>query len=88
MVAQHTDKPEGYDDYLCAQNTILTFSAEGISKAKEMFEKAIELDPAYTDAYGALGYTYFWNWYSQYSGDGPEVLDRAIGLEQKSAWAP
>jgi adenylate cyclase len=49
-----------------------------------MFEKAIELDPAYTDAYAALGLTFFWSWYSQYSGDDPKILDRAIELEQKA----
>jgi TolB-like protein/Tfp pilus assembly protein PilF len=83
--AQHTDNPEAYDDYLRGDEYVVaTFSAAGISKAKEMFEKAIELDPAYSDAYAMLGYTYFWSWYSQYSGDDPEVLDRAIGLEQKA----
>jgi adenylate cyclase len=49
-----------------------------------MFEKAIELDPAYLNAYASLGLTYFWSWYSQYSGDDPKVLDRAIELEQKA----
>jgi adenylate cyclase len=83
-VAQHTDNPEAYDDYLRGSQYITSFSAAGISKAKEMFEKAIQLDPAYTDAYSYLGYTYWWNWYSQYGGDDPEVLDRAIGLEQKA----
>ncbi len=53
-------------------------------KARLMFEKAIELDPAYTDAYTGLGLTYFWSWYSQYSGDDPKILDRAIELEQKA----
>jgi len=84
FVAQHTDNPEAYDDYLRGYEYVVTFSAEATSKAKEMFEKAIELDPAYTDAYVMLGYTYFWSWYSQYSGDDPKVLDRAIVLEQKA----
>ncbi len=84
FVGQHTDNAEAYDDYLRGSQYVTTFSAASTSKAKEMFEKAIELDPAYTDAYAMLGYTYFWSWYSQYSGDDPEVLDRAIGLEQKA----
>src|SRR6266849_4101466 len=84
VVGQHTDNPEAYDDYLHGENYVLTLSAEGISKSKEMFEKAIELDPTYTDAYASLGYTYFQSWETQYSGDDPEVLDRAIGLEQKA----
>src|SRR6266852_420039 len=44
FVGQHTDNPEAYDDYLRGAKYILTYSAEGVSKAKEMFEKAIELD--------------------------------------------
>jgi len=84
VVGQHTDNPEAYDDYLRGEKYVLTLSAEGISKSKEMFEKAIELDPTYTDAYASLGYTYFQSWETQYSGDDPEVLDRAIGLEQKA----
>ncbi len=83
VVAQHTDSPEAYDDYLRGEEYVLTLSAEGVSKSKEMFEKAIELDPAYTDAYAGLGYTYYQRWESQYGGDDPEVLDRAIGLSKK-----
>jgi tetratricopeptide (TPR) repeat protein len=83
-VAQHTDNPEAYDDYLRGAEYVTSFSAERILKARQMFEKAIELDPAYADAYSWLGYTYWWSWYSQYSGDDPELLDRAIGLEQKA----
>jgi len=83
-IAQHTDNPEAYDDYLRGEEYVLTLSAQGVPKSKEMFEKAIELDPAYTDAYVSLGLTYFQTWESQYGGDDPEVLDRAIGLEQKA----
>jgi adenylate cyclase len=84
VVGQHTDNPEAYDDYLRGEEYVLTLSAEGVPKSKDMFEKAIELDPAYTDAYANLGYTYFQTWESQYGGDDPKVLDRAIALEQKA----
>jgi adenylate cyclase len=84
FIGQHTDSPEAYDDYLRGGTYVGTFSAEGVLKAKQMYEKAIELDPAYADAYSWLGYAYFWGWYSQYGGDDPEILDRAIGLEQKA----
>jgi TolB-like protein len=80
VVGQHTDNPEAYDDYLRGEEYVLTLSAEGVPKSKDMFEKAIELDPAYTDAYANLGYTYFQTWESQYGGDDPKVLDRAIAL--------
>ncbi len=82
--AQHTDNPEAYDDYLRGAEYVTRLSTEGILKGRQMFERAIELDPAYTDAYSWLGYTYWWSWYSQYSGDDPELLERAIGLEHKA----
>ncbi len=84
LVAQHTDNPEAYDDYLRAVEYVTSCSSEGILKARQMFEKTIELDHAYTDAYGFLGYTYFWSWYSQHGGDDPSLLDRAIKLEQQA----
>jgi adenylate cyclase len=84
LVAQHTDNPEAYDDYLRGVEYVTSYSADGILKARQMFEKAIQLDPAYTDAYGFLGYTYWWSWYSQYGGDDPSLLDRAIRLEQQA----
>src|SRR5713101_3534640 len=84
LVAQHTDNPEAYDDYLRGVEYVTSYSAEEILKARQMFEKAIQLDPAFTVVYGWLGYTYWWSWYSQYSGDDPELLDRAIGLEHKA----
>jgi adenylate cyclase len=94
VAGQHTDNPEAYDDYLRGMDYGTGFSAEGTSKARGMFEKAIELDPAYTDAYATLGYNYFWSWYSQYGGDDPHTLDQAIELEQRAiaiddthAWA-
>jgi adenylate cyclase len=85
LTAQHTDNPEAYDDFLRGVEYFgRAPSAEGTLKARQMVEKAIELDPAYTDAYAALGINYFWSWYSQYGGDDPKILDRAIELEQKA----
>src|SRR5712691_10874573 len=55
FVGQNTDNREAYEAYLRGAKYILTYSAEGVSKAKEMFAKAIELDPEYTDAYAMLG---------------------------------
>jgi tetratricopeptide (TPR) repeat protein len=48
-----------------------------------MYEKAIELDPRYSDAYALLGYVQFLDMTPQWSRD-PHGFDRAIQLEQKS----
>jgi len=48
-----------------------------------MFEKAIELDPKYADAYAWLGQDYFVGWIGLWSPD-PNALDRASQLAQQS----
>jgi adenylate cyclase len=48
-----------------------------------MFEKAIELDPSYADAYSGLGENYLWGWVAQLSQD-PNSLDRAFQLAQQA----
>src|SRR5689334_5570108 len=48
-----------------------------------MFEKAIELDPGYADAYGVLGFSYLVGYLWLWDRD-PGVLDRAAGLAKKS----
>ena len=48
-----------------------------------MFEKAIELDPKYADAYAWLGQNYFNGWVLFWSPD-PNTLDRASQLAQQA----
>jgi TolB-like protein/Tfp pilus assembly protein PilF len=45
---------DAYDLFLLAQKAGATFSKEGISEAVNLYRKAIELDPDYARAYGAL----------------------------------
>src|SRR5713101_3642276 len=80
---RHTDNPEAYDDALRGLGYILTPTKEGNLKARQMFEKAIELDPKYSHSYTNLGYTYWLDWVQQWSDD-PRALDRAFELEQQA----
>jgi TolB-like protein/DNA-binding winged helix-turn-helix (wHTH) protein/tetratricopeptide (TPR) repeat protein len=79
---RHTDNPEAYDDVLRGL-VLLTPTKEGNLKARQMFEKAIELDPKYASAYADLGFSYLLGWISQWSPD-PHTLDRAFQLEQQA----
>jgi len=80
---KRTDNPAAYDYYLRGLQFLRNTTKEGNENARRMYEKAIELDPNYSDAYAALGYVQFLDVASQWSHD-PHGFERAIQLEQKS----
>jgi TolB-like protein/DNA-binding winged helix-turn-helix (wHTH) protein/Tfp pilus assembly protein PilF len=80
---RHTDNPEAYDDALRGLEYLETPTKEGNLKARQMFEKAIELDPKYASAYADVGFLYLEDWIFQSSND-PRTLDRALQLEQQA----
>ena len=61
-----TDNLEAFDDLLHGRWYVWSMTQEGNAKARAMYEKAIELDPKYADAYVQLGWTYlqdmFYGW--------------------------
>ena len=59
------------------------FTVETNVQARLMFERAIELDPAYADAYAGLGFTYYEEW-AQYWSQDPRSLERAHELAQNA----
>lgn len=56
---------------------------EGNAKGRQWYEKAVALDPRYAEAYAALGATYLYEWFFQWSQD-PQALQRALELAQKA----
>ena len=59
-----TDNLEAFDYVLRGAWYYSSLTQEGNAKARAMFEKAIEADPKYADAYVNVGWTYFqeaWN---------------------------
>src|SRR5216684_1965730 len=80
---RHTDNPEAYDDALRGIEYLMTPTKEGNLKARQMFEKAIQLDPKYSTAYMDLGTTYWLDWVLQWSDD-PSALDQALQLERQA----
>jgi adenylate cyclase len=80
---RHTDNPEAYDDALRGIEYLETPTKEGNLKARQMFDKAIELDPKDSTAYMDLGTTYWLDWVLQWSDD-PSALDRALQLERQA----
>jgi adenylate cyclase len=74
---------DAYDDFLRGWEYAWRFTKEGNAKARQMFEKAIELDPNYADAYRSLGFTYWFAWVNQWSQNS-HALDRALQLSQQA----
>ena len=61
----------------------MRFTKEANAQARQMFEKAIELDPQYAEAYAWLGWTYLVEWVLRWSQD-PQTLERAFALAQQA----
>jgi adenylate cyclase len=83
LVRKSTDNPEAYDSFLRGLESFYSITHEANAQARQRFEKAIELDPQYADAYARLGWTYLGEWVLQWSQD-PQTLERAFVLEQKA----
>src|ERR1700730_4871832 len=71
---KRTDNLEAYDDFLRALEYTLSITKDGNEKARQTLEKAIALDPKYSDAYAELGLVYFIDVVSQWTRD-PHVFD-------------
>ena len=83
LVRKRTDNLEAYDYYLRGYESLWRFTKEANAQARQMFEKAIELDPQYAEAYAGLGMTYNLARVYQWSQD-PQALERAFELEQQA----
>ena len=80
---QYTAVPEAYQEYLKGRFQFEKRSRVGIERSIEHFEKAIELDPNYAQAWSALGNSYFL--LPQYSfGSQLEGLNRAVPAARKA----
>jgi adenylate cyclase len=53
---------EAYDYYLRGTASFWTYTEEANAQARQMFEKAVALDPQYAAAYAALSLTHMMDW--------------------------
>ncbi|MBI3800766.1 MAG: tetratricopeptide repeat protein, partial [Deltaproteobacteria bacterium] len=78
-----TNNLEAYDYYLRGVELPPRGTKEAIAQRRQMFEKAIELDPQYAAAYASLSNTYWIEWFVGWSQD-PQTLKRGFELAQKA----
>jgi adenylate cyclase len=80
---KRTNNPEAYDYFLRGMEFYWRSTQEAHVQAQHLFEKAIELDPQYAEAYVQLGWIAFMEWALQWSSDS-QTLERAHALGQKA----
>jgi adenylate cyclase len=83
LVNKGTANLEAYDYTLRGLEYVYRFTKEANAVARNMFQKAIDLDPQYADAYSQLGNTHMMEWSFGWSQD-PATLERAFDLAQQA----
>jgi TolB-like protein/DNA-binding winged helix-turn-helix (wHTH) protein/predicted Zn-dependent protease len=78
-----TNNLNAYDSLLRGLGYASRLAKETNPQARQMFEQAMALDPAYAEAYTGLGWTYYWEWIYQWNPD-PRNLERAEELARQA----
>jgi adenylate cyclase len=81
LVTKRTDNLEAYDDFLRGLEYCQSNTKAGNEEARRLYQKAVELDPNYSDAFANLAFAYLLDWAWQWS-QGSHDLDRALELGQ------
>ena len=82
-VRKRTDNLEAYDYFLRGVAYFWRFTQQTNARARQMFEKAIELDPQYAEAHAWLGWTYHAERTFGWSAD-PQTMERELALAQQA----
>jgi adenylate cyclase len=83
VIPRRTESLEAYDDLLRGVEYDLSWTKGGSLKARQLFERAITLDPKYADAYENLGNNYYSGYILALNAE-PDAFQRALHLEQQA----
>jgi adenylate cyclase len=76
-----TTSVEAYDLVLKARERMTRFDYDAAAEARDLLQRAIDLDPTYAEAYSLLGLYYFDEW-RLWGRDGENNLSRALELAE------
>ncbi|QRM55496.1 adenylate/guanylate cyclase domain-containing protein [Sinorhizobium sp. BG8] len=82
-----TERMDAYDYYLKGKQIWADpdkVTPEGNEEARQLFERAIELDPKYSAAYAELSYVYVREYQNGWSADGAASLRKAQELAERA----
>ncbi len=80
-VRQSTNNIEAYDNAARGWEYYSRFTQAANAQARQLFEKAVTLDPKFTTAHLGLGRTYYLDWIAPWDLS-PSVLDKAMSIAQ------
>jgi adenylate cyclase len=83
LVRKRPDNLEAYDSFLRGWTYYWRFTKEANTQARQMFERAINLDPKFAAAYAGLSIAYLQEWVNQWSLD-PQTLEQVLKLGQRA----
>ena len=83
LLHRYTDSMDAYDLYLKGLEYLNRVTKESNIQARQVLNKAIDLDPDFAAAYALLGWVHSREWTQGWS-PGPQPLDRAFELAQKA----
>jgi len=84
LAQRATDNLKAYDHFQEGQRLYFSESKQSYEQARQEYRKAIELDPNYGRAYGALAVVYAADYVRGWSSAPLEDLNRALVLAQKA----
>lgn len=82
LTKRSTLNPEAFDCYLRARDFLYRFNKNSLHFSIQLFQKAIELDPRYADAYAGLAHAHATCY--QFMDRNEVLLDKAIELSLKA----
>lgn len=83
IVYKDTNNLEAYDYNLRGLESINRYTKKSIAEARQMLEKAINIDPKYASAYSNLGKCHWADWANGWSQN-PQLLEHAFELSQRA----